>query len=55
MKSKDRLVAEKTETKEAEKKVIRETLKDAGMPLSDDELDHVSGGGDFGSCWEPPR
>ena len=39
---------EKTETKETAKKVIKETKEDNGMILSDDELDHVSGGA---YCW----
>lgn len=43
--------AEKTETKE----VIKETTEDDEMSLSEDELEHVSGGGDYGTCFEPRR
>ena len=35
---------EKAETKEAAKEVIKETIEEAGMILSDDELDMVAGG-----------
>ena len=35
---------EKNETKETAKKVIKETTENADMILSDDELDHASGG-----------
>lgn len=35
---------EKTETKEEAKEVIKETMEDAGMILSDEELDQVAGG-----------
>lgn len=35
---------EKTETKEEAKEVIKETMEDAGMLLSDEELDQVAGG-----------
>ena len=35
---------EKAETKEAAKEVIKETIEEAGMLLSDDELDMVAGG-----------
>ena len=47
MKSTDELKkkVEKNETKETAKKVIKETTENADMILSDDELDHASGGG----------
>ncbi len=35
---------EKAETKEVAKEVIKETIEEAGMILSDDELDLVAGG-----------
>ena len=35
---------EKNGTKETAKKVIKETTENADMILSDDELDHASGG-----------
>ena len=42
---------EKTETKEEAKEVIKETMEDAGMILSDEELDKVAGGLYFGGEW----
>ena len=53
MKSTDRLKdkVEKTETKE----IIKEMIEDEEMTLSEDELDSVSGGGDYGTCFEPRR
>ena len=58
MKPKDELKekVEMTETKEAAKKVIIEATGDADTTLSDDELDHASGGsGWFGTYTGPPR
>ena len=34
-------------TKEEAKELIKDTLKDAGKAISDDELDAVTGGGAF--------
>ena len=38
----------KAQTKEEEKKIIKDTIAEAGMVLDDAELDTVSGGGEFG-------
>ena len=35
---------ERKETKEETKELIKETMEDAGMILSDEELDQISGG-----------
>ncbi|MBR5338237.1 MAG: hypothetical protein IK152_09660 [Lachnospiraceae bacterium] len=40
---------EKTETREEAKEVIKETMEDAGMVLSDEELNQVAGGYIFGN------
>lgn len=38
----------KAQTKEEAKKIIKDTIAEAGMVLDDAELDTVSGGGGFG-------
>ena len=37
----------KAQTKEEEKEIIKDTIKEGRMVLDDEELDKVSGGGSF--------
>ena len=37
----------KAQTKEEAKEITRDTIEEAGMSLNDEDLDKVSGGGEF--------
>ncbi len=44
---------EKAKTREEAKRVIRETIEEAGIILDDDELNQISGGGSIAYAHQP--